>query len=162
MGSRDLKELTPELFDKYQLFNIKMGEAGLVHIVTSTSRSILEQMALFTMGRLSLSDVNTFRRVAGLLYINGSENKIVTWTLNSKHVTNMFDKDLNNDKARAFDIAILNKQGQAVWDLKVSVDGDNIPDYEEAAIIGESVGLISGGRWKNSDWPHYELPEGRG
>ena len=28
MGSRDLKECTPELFDKYQLFNVRMGEAG--------------------------------------------------------------------------------------------------------------------------------------
>ena len=157
MGSRDLKELTPELFDKYQLFNVRMGEAGLVHVVTCTSRSILEQMALYTMGRLPTRDVNRFRQVAGLLMIDDSNNRKVTWTLDSPHVTNMYDDDLNNDRARAFDIAILNKQGQAVWDLKVSVNGDDIPDYEEAAIIGESVGLVCGGRWRNPDWPHYQL-----
>jgi hypothetical protein len=159
MASRDLNELDPKLFDLYQLFNKKMGEAGLIHIVTSTSRSILEQMALYTQGRLPLADVNTFRRVAGLYVINGGDNKIVTWTLNSKHVTNMFDKDLNNDKARAFDFAILNKQGQCVWDIKVSVNDNDIPDYDEAGKIGESVGLRWGGRFSSPDRPHLELKD---
>ena len=157
MGSRSLDDMCPELLEKYRAFNIKMGEAGLIHIVTRVSCSIVEQMALFVQGRLPLADVNTFRRVAGLLYVHDTENKIVTWTLNSKHVTNMFDTDLNNDKARAFEIAILNKQGQVVWDLKVNVNTNEIPDYKEAARIGESVGLVSGGRWKNPDWPHYEI-----
>lgn len=157
MASRDLSELTPSLLELYQKFNIKMGESGLIHIVTCTSRSILEQMALYTMGRLPLADVNTYRRLAGLYVVHSSENKIVTWTLNSKHVTNMFDKDLNNDKARAFDIAILNKEGQAVWDLKVNVNENDIPDYDEAGAIGESLGLKWGGRF--GDRPHYEEPD---
>jgi peptidoglycan L-alanyl-D-glutamate endopeptidase CwlK len=157
--SRDLNELTPELLALYREFNIKMGEARLIHVVTCTSRTILEQMALYTMGRLLVGDVNLFRHAAGLYPIGIEENKKVTWTLNSKHVTNMFDKDLNNDKARALDFAILNKKGQAIWDLKVSLNDNEIPDYEEAARIGESVGLVSGGRWKNPDWPHLELKE---
>jgi len=157
VGSRQLTELDPILYDFYVKFNYKMGEAGLIHCVTSTSRTILEQMALYTMGRLPTRDVNRFRQIAGLIMIGDSDNRKVTWTLDSKHITNMFDADLDNDRARAFDIAILNKQGQAVWDLKVSVDGDSIPDYEEAAIIGESVGLVCGGRWSNPDWPHYQL-----
>jgi hypothetical protein len=107
--SRDLTELDPELLELYQKFNLKMGEAGLIHVVTCTSRTILEQMALYTMGRLLVGDVNLFRHAAGLYPIGIEENKKVTWTLNSKHVTNMFDKDLNNDKARALDFAILNK-----------------------------------------------------
>jgi peptidoglycan L-alanyl-D-glutamate endopeptidase CwlK len=157
--SRDLNELDSELFDLYQKFNLKMGEAGLIHVVTCTSRTILEQMALFTMGRLPTGDVNLFRHAAGLFPVGHEENRKVTWTLNSKHVTNMFDKDLNNDKARAFDFAILNRKGQAVWDIKVSLNENEIPDYEEAAEIGESIGLVSGARWKNPDWPHLELKE---
>ncbi len=155
--SRDLSELDPELFELYQKFNLKMGEAGLIHVVTCTSRTILEQMALYTMGRLSVGDVNLFRHAADLYPIGIEENKKVTWTLSSKHVTNMFDKDLNNDKARAFDFAILNKRGQAVWDLKVNVNENEIPDYEEAGKIGESVGLAWGGRFPSPDPPHLEL-----
>jgi len=157
MGSRNLTELTPELYDLYVKFNYKMGEAGLIHVITCTSRTILEQMALYTMGRLPVGDVNLFRHAADLHPIGIEENNKVTWTLNSKHITNMFDKDLNNDKSRAFDIAILNKQGQVVWDLKVSVGGSDIPDYDEAGQIGENVGLIWGGRWGTPDRPHFEI-----
>src|SRR5512139_344984 len=127
MGSRNLSELCDELYDLYVKFNYKMGEAGLIHIVTCTSRSILEQMALYTMGRLNTGDVNLYRHAAGMKPISNEENKRVTWTLNSKHVTNMFDMNLNNDKARAFDIAILNKQGQVVWDLKINTNESNGP-----------------------------------
>lgn len=155
--SRNLTDLDPQLYDLYVEFNYKMGHAGLIHVVTSTSRSILEQMALYTQGRLLVGDVNLYRHAAGLLPISLAENKVVTWTLNSKHVTNMFDKDLNNDKARAFDIAILNKAGQVVWDLKVNVNENDLPDYEEAGKIGESLGLKWGGRFQNPDPPHYEL-----
>jgi peptidoglycan LD-endopeptidase CwlK len=158
MGSRSLDNLDPKLLILYQQFNLKMGEAGLVHIVTSTSRSILEQMALFVQGRLPIDVVNSFRSHAGLLLINKNENNVVTWTLDSKHITNMFDKDLNNDKSRAFDIAILNKQGQAIWDLKVDVNTNDIPDYDEPGKIGELVGLKWGGKFPNPDRPHFELP----
>jgi peptidoglycan L-alanyl-D-glutamate endopeptidase CwlK len=72
---------------------------------------------------------------------------VVTWTRKSKHI-----------EGTAFDIAIL-KDGKPVWDVKVSVDGDNIPDYEEAAAIGEACGLIAGARFKNKDYPHFELKE---
>jgi peptidoglycan L-alanyl-D-glutamate endopeptidase CwlK len=155
--SRNLEDLDPKLIILYQEFNLKMGEAGLIHVITSTSRSILEQMALFVQGRLPLVTVNTFRFHAGLRPIENTDNNMVTWTLDSKHVTNMFDKDLNNDKSKAFDIAILNKQGQAVWDIKISVNDNDIPDYDEAGIIGESVGLKWGGRFSHPDRPHFEL-----
>jgi len=155
--SRRLEDLDPKLLILYQEFNLKMGEAGLIHVVTSTSRSILEQMALYTMGRLSVAEVNTFRAVAGLILIRESENRKVTWTLNSKHITNMFDDDLDNDKSKAFDFAILNKAGQAVWDLKVNVNESGGPDYDEAGKIGEGVGLKWGGRFSSPDRPHFEL-----
>lgn len=71
--------------------------------------------------------------------------KIVTWTHNSRHT-----------QRDAFDIALL-LQGKPVWDTKIDVDGDHIPDYKEAGKIGESVGLVWGGRWKTPDYPHFQL-----
>ena len=41
--------------------------------------------------------------------------------------------------------------------MKVSVNGDKIPNYMEAGELGESVGLIWGGRWKNADMPHLQV-----
>jgi peptidoglycan L-alanyl-D-glutamate endopeptidase CwlK len=71
----------------------------------------------------------------------------VTWTMKSKHIEGL-----------AFDIAIC-KDGVPVWDGKVDVDLDGVPDYLEAGIIGESLGLVWGGRWKSPDYPHFELKE---
>lgn len=87
------------------------------------------------------------------LYAQGrtAPGPIVTWTLKSKHC-----------ERTAFDIAIL-RDGKPTWDTKVSVNNNDIPDYEEAGRIGESLGLTWGGRFKNQkgeprpDYPHFEL-----
>ena len=64
----------------------------------------------------------------------------------------------NHTSRRAMDFAIL-KDGQPCWDVKVSVNKNDMPDYLEAGQIGESLGLIWGGRWRNPDYPHFELKE---
>lgn len=81
------------------------------------------------------------------LYAQGrsAPGKIVTWTRQSKHI-----------KGRAFDIAIL-KDGKPVWDLKVNVNKNDLPDYDEAGRIGEAVGLRWGGRFPRPDRPHFEV-----
>ncbi len=84
------------------------------------------------------------------LYAQGrtKPGKIITWTRKSRH-----------SEGRAFDIAIL-ANGKIVWDTSYDADHDTIPEYLEAGIIGETVGLIWGGRWKGKpDFCHFELPE---
>ena len=74
----------------------------------------------------------------------------VTWTLHSRHT-----------QRDAFDIAVI-KEGKPTWDTKVSVNENDIPDYFEAGKIGQEVGLIWGGTFKNSkgdplpDFPHFQ------
>lgn len=87
------------------------------------------------------------------LYRQGrtTPGKIVTWTHHSRHT----ERD-------AFDVCVL-KQGKPVWDVKVDVDEDDIPDYLELGQIGESVGLEWGGRFKGKDgkpqpdYPHFQM-----
>ena len=75
----------------------------------------------------------------------------VTWTRNSRHID-----------GEAFDICVC-KDGVPQWDGKVDVDLDGVPDYFEAGQIGESCGLVWGGRFKRADgtptpdFPHFEL-----
>jgi len=163
MASRDINLLVPELREKYYEFDRLMRSKGIDYIVTCTARTILEQMALYVQGRLPADEVVKFREVAGMRtdVPLASLTRKVTWTLNSRHVTNMFDKDLDNDLARAFDIAIIKHEGDrqiALWNLKADVNDNDIPDYEEAGSIGESVGLVWGGRWKPRDLCHFQLP----
>jgi peptidoglycan L-alanyl-D-glutamate endopeptidase CwlK len=72
----------------------------------------------------------------------------VTWVRHSKHQDRL-----------AFDIAIL-KDGKPTWDVKVDVSNDDLPDYEQAGEIGESLGLRWGGRFKTRDLPHFEFKGG--
>lgn len=141
--SRDISKLTDSMQKKFGEFQNKMKIWGIPFMVTSVDRSILEQMALYVQGRLTLLEVNRFRIMSKMSPITEEENKKVTWTLNSKHVTNMFDEDLNNDRSRAFDIAII-RDGKPVWDLKINVNENDLPDYEEAAVLARECGLKAG------------------
>ncbi len=153
--SRKIDELTPGMQIKYFKFDAAMKAAGIPYMITCTSRLVKEQIALYAQGRNTLDYVNTLRQAAGMPFITEKENRKVTWTLKSRHLIDLDDENIENDKSEAFDIAIT-KDGKPVWDVKVDVDKDSIPDYEEAARIGESVGLIAGARFKNKDYPHFQ------
>jgi peptidoglycan L-alanyl-D-glutamate endopeptidase CwlK len=134
-----------------------MDAAKIPFILTCTARTVKEQYALYAQGRQTLDEVNHLRFIARMPVITETENKYkVTSTLKSKHLIDLDDGDPNNDKSRAFDIAII-KDGKATWDLKVNVNNNEITDYIEAGNIGMSVGLVWGGSWTNfKDYPHFE------
>jgi peptidoglycan L-alanyl-D-glutamate endopeptidase CwlK len=160
MASRKIEDLTLSMQKKFALFKEKMDAAKIPFVVTCTARTVKEQQALYAQGRQPPDRVNIIRKIAGLAPISASEaqNK-VTSTLKSKHLIDLDDSVTENDKSRAFDIAIT-KDGKATWDLKVNVNQNEICDYFEAGKIGESVGLVWGGSWKNfKDYPHFEDSE---
>lgn len=158
MASRKIEDLTLEAQDLYYKFKNKMDDAKINFIVTCTAREVKEQVALYAQGRQPLNEVNILRKMAKLPSITDKENKNkVTNTLKSKHLIDLDDDILENNKSRAFDIAIT-KDSKPVWDIKVDVNSNEIPDYLEAGKIGESVGLKWGGSWKNfKDYPHFEV-----
>lgn len=127
MASRKIEDLLVQLQTKFHEFRIATDQAGLQFIVTCTYRSQEEQNELYAQGRTK-------------------PGKKVTWTKNSKHTLR-----------RAFDIALLGKNGKITWDLKASVNKNEIPDYTELGLIGESLGLTWGGRF--GDYCHFELEE---
>ena len=157
MASRNLDDLIPELKEKAVQHQQRCKEAGIDIIFTCTARTTKEQIALYAQGRQGLDEVNELRRIAKMPPITEDANKrAVTWTLNSKHLIDLDDANPDNDKARAYDIAVV-KDGKAVWDVKISLNENDIPDYEEAARIGEGLGIKAGARFKNPDFPHFEM-----
>ena len=137
MPSKAIADLTHPVQLKYLDFEAKMMEARIPFMVTSTLRTIREQAALYAQGRTK-------------------PGKIVTWTMNSKHLPRVEDDGTPDEgRSHAFDIAIV-RDGKPVWDTKVDVNEDEIPDYLQAGEIAESVGLKWGGRWKSPDMPHME------
>jgi hypothetical protein len=118
----------------------------------------MEQDALYSQGRESLEIVNQKRKGCNLWVITEAENKRpVTWTMRSKHIVT-FDPNSGEmvGRSRAFDFAIV-RDKQFIWEPKIDVNDNDIPDYEEVGIIAEKLGLIWGGRWKSPDRPHIEI-----
>lgn len=150
--------LTPDVYTRWQEWNGRMTAKGIDHCLTCTARWLEEQMALYLQGRDPLDRVNYYRQAVGMAPLPAGENKIVTWTLNSKHI---IKPSQGITKAKAFDFAIL-KNGKATWDLKVNVNWNEVPDYQEAGAIGKDCGLRWGGDFCNSagkprpDYPHLE------
>jgi len=165
MSSRDIGMLVPPLQILFHEFRMGMDDSGLPFIVTCTTRSKDEQVALYAQGREDIAIVNELRKVCNLSPLTYKQNKEITWTLRSKH----FPIDRNDILGQvhpdwvgmglAFDIAIV-KDGKPTWDIKVDVNKDEIPDYIEAANVGESVGLICGAKFfkpAKPDYPHFQL-----
>jgi peptidoglycan LD-endopeptidase CwlK len=151
LASRDLNLLHPALREKCTAFMTACLLAGLHPLITCTGRTKQEQEALYAQGRHPLPFVNTLRQAAGLYLLEAeAENRKVTWTKNTKHLI------LADGFCRAFDFCLV-KDKRAYWDIKVSVNNNRVPDYEEAGLIALEVGLEWGGRWKTPDYPHCQL-----
>jgi peptidoglycan L-alanyl-D-glutamate endopeptidase CwlK len=119
--SRDTKDLTPRMQLKADLFKFKMQEQVAIPFMITSTYRSQEEQDAI---------YNQGRATPG---------KIVTWTRSSRHT-----------QRDAFDIALL-RDGKPVWDTKVDVDEDHVPDK-----VGESCGLEWGGSWKNPDYPHMQ------
>jgi peptidoglycan L-alanyl-D-glutamate endopeptidase CwlK len=65
-----------------------------------------------------------------------------------KLVTNAKGGYSNHNFGLAFDIGIFSKDGK-------TYHGEH-PDYKRCGMIGESIGLEWGGRWKFVDEPHFQ------
>ncbi len=155
--SRDIKMFVkPELIVKFQAECLK---AGIPTIITCVDRTYKAQYAYFLQGRESLDTVNAARKLAGLDAITEYENKrCITWTMNSEHVINRDDEKLTNDLSRAFDFAVMEPGSRQIeWNVKADVNGNNIADYDECADIAERLGMFSGRRFKNQDYPHVQV-----
>ena len=139
--SRNIEDLTGEMQQKYSEFSERMRQAQNDYILTCTRRLEQEQLDNYKKGR----------KFENGKWIVVDPKKCVTWTLNSRHLT-----------GQAFDICIM-INGKPMWNAELDTDKDGVPEYTEAGLIGESIGLKWGGRFLNKkgepnpDAAHFEL-----
>jgi hypothetical protein len=145
MASRSIQDLTPRMQERINAFEEALAAADLGHFRRScTYRSQAEQNCLWLQGRKSLRDVNAAREVLGLPAITLAQNAKVTWRTVSVHTSR-----------EAVDYYVLH-DGRANWDVKVDVNQNDIPDWEEFGRIAEACGLEWGGSWAKRDLCHVQ------
>ena len=114
-----------------------LGATGIA--VSETLRELAVQMAYYSRTRMSVPDVKLMYKAAGLYAITDAEAKrAATWTLDSKHI-----------HGEAIDL-VPTKAGRYWWAAPDAV-------WKRMGEIGEKHGLTWGGRWKNTDCPHFEI-----
>lgn len=147
MTSRDLNDLSPEVKALApQLVDEVQKQLGIRIIITCTKRDPVDQCILYMQGRTPPELVNYYRASFGMPKTDS--NKIVTWTLHSRHFPN------KEGKAEAFDIVIY-VDGQSYWDVtKTDINKDKIPDYKQIAEIGRKLGLKPGADF--GDYAHFQ------
>ncbi|MCX5727095.1 MAG: M15 family metallopeptidase [Candidatus Saganbacteria bacterium] len=122
MASRNPEDLSPAMQEKYSAWEMEMQNNGIDFILTCTRRSQTEQNALYLQGR-------------------GLPGKIVTWTLNSKHLT-----------GDAFDFCIMNN-GKCDWGMQLK------DQWDKAIEIGKSIGLsqVVNSKGKVMEFAHLQI-----
>jgi hypothetical protein len=119
-------------------------------VITSVWRSTLEQEALYVQGRVSKMELNAVRERAGLppIYSDEEAARVVTRTRNSKH---------NRTPSEAVDFAVaIDPDGPGP--MKPRIDWQTASRYEAMGELAERRGLVWGGRWRQRDLCHVELP----
>lgn len=145
---KDIEQLVPEAKDKCKAFLARCQEENLPVVVNETFREEMTQFLYYLQGRIDarnntniVKEFNARRKMHGFWELTETEakSKVITWTLYSKHMT-----------GKAFDAVPLNKDGVVWWNAPQEV-------WDKMGNIGEGVGLMWGGRWKNKDSPHFEI-----
>ncbi|MCL2722006.1 MAG: M15 family metallopeptidase [Treponema sp.] len=114
------------------------------YIVFEGRRTPAVQSAYFAQGRQPLEEVNRLRQEAGLWLIRSqNDNRVITWTLQSKHIEGL-----------AMDVLPVDGRGNPTWDL-----AHFRMQFEHIRNCGRAIGLICGADWLSpqADWPHYEI-----
>jgi len=117
---------------------------GIKCRVTSTLRTLAEQVALFAQGRSELEAVNSLRVKAGMYKLVAKDNL--------KTVTNCdgIKFKSNHQTGMALDV-VPEENGRPVWPSLAD------PRWKEIAKSFKAQGFAWGGDWaKFPDYPHYE------
>ncbi len=153
MVSAKLDDLQPEVRELALIFVSALNEAEIAYVVTSTLRTVDEQIALYAQGRAPLDIVNLLRHKADMHPIAAGEN---TYTVTK---CDGVAKQSNHQGGRALDVVPMVGH-RPTWDY-----AKNATEFKVIGAIGKSVGFRWGGEWPpldevtglGCDPPHYEI-----
>jgi hypothetical protein len=135
-----LAELDPTVMLAFRNFLNDIDATGIRYSITEARRTMQTQICYFLGGRgMSTADINLCRKAAGLYQWAESENRKITWTLDSVHLY-----------GKAIDIVPLDNGGKANY--------NDIESYKKFAEIAARYGIEWGGNWEpNKDGPHFQI-----
>lgn len=123
-------ELHPVLAYQSDILIQQADAKGISMIITDDFRSFHEQEKLYAIGRTA-------------------EGKIVTYAQAGESYHNF---------GLAVDFALLNGEGQAIWDMDFDGNWNGQSDWMEVVELAKGLGFEWGGDWKQfKDYPHLQM-----
>jgi hypothetical protein len=136
-----LAELDSAVMLQFKTFLDEADAAGIKYSITEARRTMLTQICYFLGGRgMSTADINVCRKAAGLYLWADSENRKITWSLDSLHI-----------RGRAMDIVPIDDKGKSNY--------KDAETYKKLAEIAGRHGIEWGGNWPGDkrDGPHFQI-----
>lgn len=131
------------------------AENGNPIIITQTLRTFAEQDSLYAQGRTAPGPPCVH---AGIVRPVGT----CPAHPNGRTVTNARGGDSMHNYGLAYDVALVTgAAGKLSWDLKLDLNHNGLPDFNDVGSYGESLGLKWGGRFVTiHDMDHFEFTGG--
>ncbi|MBK5459651.1 M15 family metallopeptidase [Peribacillus sp. TH27] len=126
-------ELHPIVAEKKEKLIQQANEKGILVIITAGFRTLEEQNDLYEKGRLKSGSI----------------------------VTNARGGESLHNFGLAIDFALLNKQGEAIWNMEYDGNDNGESDWMEVVSIAKDLGFEWGGDWSGfKDYPHLQMTFG--
>ncbi|MFJ7508249.1 M15 family metallopeptidase [Peribacillus simplex] len=126
-------ELNPIVAEKKEELIQQANDKGILVIITAGFRSLAEQNELYEKGRTGSGNI----------------------------VTNARGGESLHNFGLAIDFALLNKQGEAIWDMRYDGNDNGKSDWMEVVTIAKELGFDWGGDWVGfKDYPHLQMTFG--
>jgi len=161
---REITDLVLPAREHFMAAKKECKDEGLVILETCIMRSHLEHLALYAQGRRPYNEICRLRSAAGLWLIDVlTANKKITWTFPTKHIPEYcFPKNHKYyGRVLAVDYCIkhhADARPRQNWNIKLTINEDEIKDYDRAGQIFEKYGFKWGGRFEIPDRLHIEWP----
>jgi hypothetical protein len=141
--SSRIEDLAPDVQPKARDF---LSRIPIRYAVTSTRRTVDEQLALFAQGKGQLALTNALRARARLSPIGDLQNK--TSITECDGVIRLS----SHQGGRALDVVPADEHGNPTWPAAED------PRWLQIAAAGKAAGFTWGGDWTDfPDRPHYEM-----
>ncbi|RFU60069.1 M15 family metallopeptidase [Bacillus sp. V59.32b] len=126
--------LHPVVAEKRDILVRRTSETGIPILITAGFRLSEEQDELYEQGRSQPGSI----------------------------VTNAKGGESLHNFGLAIDFALLNKKGEAIWDMEYDGNANGKPDWDEVVAIAKEEGFEWGGDFKGEfkDYPHFQMDFG--
>ena len=150
MIHREINDLAEPMRPLVSGLVAKCAEEGITLFVFETLRDANVQAAYCAQGRESLERVNQLRELAGLYKLSEAENTKKITDPPPMGLCTVY-KGVGHGNGTAVDVVPVKEGGGLWWNAPMSI-------WIKIGRIGESLGLVWGGRWRTWDGPHFQMP----